>query len=493
MPTPSNPIVLPRLTQAELDALTPEDGWLAWNTDEAEIDQGLGGAFAPLPAGGSGVTSVNGDTGPAVLLDAGDIPFTPVGTISATDVQAAIAEVSSESAPASEPIAAAHIADTSAAHAASAIGFTPVGTIAATDAQAAIAEVATDAAGALATHEADTTNVHGIVDTSALALTANVILKALIDAKGDLIVGTAADTPGILTVGANDTILMADSGQATGLKWVASQTPSDQAVGDAAAQGTADTYARGDHKHGMPAFATNAVALGTAAAAGAAATLIRSDATIAAFDATAPSTQAFGDAAAVGAAAFAARRDHKHAFPSLGTGATDACAGDDARLSDDRTNPGSARTTAAAIANTETVIISYTCAANELAAGMTFHFKAWFSQAGANAATPTLRIRIGTTTLTGNIAATLTGTAGNAGTLGSIEGMFTVRTDGAGGTAIGGLRWFKGGQATIVATPTATVAVDTTAANQKVELTFISGSGTNTYTWTIASVAKVVA
>ena len=40
--------------------------------------------------------------------------------------------------------------------------------------------------------------------------------------------------------------------------------------------------------------------------------MIRSDGTIAAFDATNPATQAFGDAAAVGVAAFAARRDHKH-------------------------------------------------------------------------------------------------------------------------------------------------------------------------------------
>ncbi len=42
--------------------------------------------------------------------------------------------------------------------------------------------------------------------------------------------------------------------------------------------------------------------------------MIRSDSTIAAFDATNPTTQAFGDAAAVGTAAFAARRDHKHAM-----------------------------------------------------------------------------------------------------------------------------------------------------------------------------------
>jgi Glycine-rich domain len=57
--------------------------------------------------------------------------------------------------------------------------------------------------------------------------------------------------------------------------------------------------------------------LASAAAAGVAATAIRSDSTIAAFDTTVPSTQAFGDAAAVGTAAFAARRDHKHGMPNV--------------------------------------------------------------------------------------------------------------------------------------------------------------------------------
>jgi hypothetical protein len=46
---------------------------------------------------------------------------------------------------------------------------------------------------------------------------------------------------------------MADSSAGGGVKWVASQTPSTQAFSDAAAEGTADTYARGDHKHAMPA------------------------------------------------------------------------------------------------------------------------------------------------------------------------------------------------------------------------------------------------
>lgn len=62
----------------------------------------------------------------------------------------------------------------------------------------------------------------------------------------------------------------------------------------------------------VPSFATPAVVLGTAAAAGAAGTIIRSDSTIEAFDATNPAATAYGDAAAVGVAAKAARRDHVH-------------------------------------------------------------------------------------------------------------------------------------------------------------------------------------
>jgi hypothetical protein len=71
------------------------------------------------------------------------------------------------------------------------------------------------------------------------------------DAKGDLAGGTGANTAAKLVVGANDTILMADSGETTGLKWVASATPSSQILGDAAAIGTADTFTRGDHKHAL--------------------------------------------------------------------------------------------------------------------------------------------------------------------------------------------------------------------------------------------------
>ena len=66
----------------------------------------------------------------------------------------------------------------------------------------------------------------------------------------------------------------------------------------------------------VPVGGTPALTLGTANAAGAAATFVKTDATVLAFDATAPSTQAFGDSAAAGSAAVAARRDHKHAMPA---------------------------------------------------------------------------------------------------------------------------------------------------------------------------------
>jgi hypothetical protein len=90
--------------------------------------------------------------------------------------------------------------------------------------------------GVLLVRTTDYTASNGTSITSLAALTAGDILeiitftafdlataidKALFDAKGDLLVATAADTPGKLTVGSNNTVLMADSSTATGLKWSA--------------------------------------------------------------------------------------------------------------------------------------------------------------------------------------------------------------------------------------------------------------------------------
>jgi hypothetical protein len=47
----------------------------------------------------------------------------------------------------------------------------------------------------------------------------NAIQNAIVDAKGDLIAATAADTPARLAVGTNGQVLTADSAEATGMKW----------------------------------------------------------------------------------------------------------------------------------------------------------------------------------------------------------------------------------------------------------------------------------
>lgn len=52
------------------------------------------------------------------------------------------------------------------------------------------------------------------------------ILKAIIDAKGDLIVGIAADTPARFPVGTDGQVLVADSLETAGVKWVTLSTPS---------------------------------------------------------------------------------------------------------------------------------------------------------------------------------------------------------------------------------------------------------------------------
>ena len=57
------------------------------------------------------------------------------------------------------------------------------------------------------------------VDNQMLTNANAAIAKTIVDAKGDIIAATAADTVSRLAVGANNTVLTADSTTATGLKW----------------------------------------------------------------------------------------------------------------------------------------------------------------------------------------------------------------------------------------------------------------------------------
>lgn len=63
------------------------------------------------------------------------------------------------------------------------------------------------------------------VDATVFSNAGAAIAKTIVDAKGDIIAATAADTVARLAVGANDTVLTADSSTATGLKWAAGGAP----------------------------------------------------------------------------------------------------------------------------------------------------------------------------------------------------------------------------------------------------------------------------
>jgi hypothetical protein len=70
---------------------------------------------------------------------------------------------------------------------------------------------------------------------------ANAIQNSIVDAKGDLITATAADTPARLAVGTNNQVLTADSSTATGLKWAAASSGALTLIKRASFSGVATT------------------------------------------------------------------------------------------------------------------------------------------------------------------------------------------------------------------------------------------------------------
>jgi hypothetical protein len=87
--------------------------------------------------------------------------------------------------------------------------------------------------------------VAGGVPTWATSDDANAIQNAIVDAKGDIVAASAADTPARLAVGTDNQRLVAASGEATGLKYVSdTQNTVIDAAGDLLYGTAADTLGR---------------------------------------------------------------------------------------------------------------------------------------------------------------------------------------------------------------------------------------------------------
>jgi len=194
---------------------------------------------------------------PTAAHDASAISFTPAGTIAATDVQAAIEELDTAlTALDTEvtnawPAAVNLTTNPSFTEGARHVAANGAGTITVTvpeDAELDILMVQDATGGRAVTFsgvDVWATQAGSAPDTSARAANAadrfafetingttygywltetisgggSVATDAIFDAKGDLAVGTGANTAARLAVGSNDKVLVAASGETTGLKW----------------------------------------------------------------------------------------------------------------------------------------------------------------------------------------------------------------------------------------------------------------------------------
>lgn len=152
----------------------------------------------------------------------------------------------------------------------------------------------------------------------------------------------------------------------------------------------------------------------------------------------------------------------------------------------------------AGINSTETQVVSLAIPAGVMVAGTTYRITASGVCTSTGADVGHFRARLGSATLTGNIAVDVSPTASGSGTAIPfwVDILVTVRTAGATGTLIGSGGLDNNGvtgvsaATTVVAQSVATVAVDTTAA-KLIELTFQAAAATTTCTFHNAAIALV--
>lgn len=151
---------------------------------------------------------------------------------------------------------------------------------------------------------------------------------------------------------------------------------------------------------------------------------------------------------------------------------------------------------APAIANTETVLTSFIIPANTLMAGDVITFVAAASRAGADTTSPVLRLRIGPTTLTG-VAAVAQGNMpttnpGSSRYQGSVTILSTGASGNCTGESFGAINAAAAGSVVSNCGRIDAAAIDTTVQNL-CELTFISATATNTYTFRAATMWRYFA
>jgi hypothetical protein len=134
--------------------------------------------------------------------------------------------------------------------------------------------------------------------------------------------------------------------------------------------------------------------------------------------------------------------------------------------------------------------VGFTAGANTLTAGQLYRVSALAQRTGANNSGATFRVRIGPTTLTGNISSTVTLANTTAVSPLLLEMWVGIQTIGAGGTATPGGAFSVYG-ATSLGSTTAAVAVNTTVSNI-VELTAVTASGVNSFVFSAATIERVV-
>lgn len=161
-------------------------------------------------------------------------------------------------------------------------------------------------------------------------------------------------------------------------------------------------------------------------------------------------------------------------------------------------SPSASRVANIAIANTETVVLSITIPANSVRAGAAFQVEGGglWNNTAANT-TSTLRIRVGTTTLTGAIPQGLTiqcGATARTNIPFTFRGVVTIASIGAGGTVTACLSIvLPNVVAPIIAAVTTAltgVAINTTV-NNLLEITYISGLAGNTVNFTNCTIVPL--